>query len=661
MSRVRADQYTNNAGTGSPLFTHGVRVTGVATATTFDGNLTGDATGLAGTPNLNVGVITATKFDGDGSSLGPTIVASGTISNGDTIIINTDGTVSAVSGTGSPNMTVGITSVFEESDSTTRFAGAYDSTNQKVVIAYKDVGDSSKGKAVVGTVSGNDITFGTPVEFVASTAEWISATYDSTNSRVIIAYQQTSPSSHGYVRVGQVSGTSISFGTAVQFETSGTDFTEVVHDSSNDRIVVFYKDYGGTTNTGFARVGTVDASTNGISFPSAAVQFTLATRADFSATFDSTNNKVVLAYVGSGAVGKARVGTVSLNTISFGTEVDFEPSAVQYVSTTFDSSNNKVVIAYQDETNNDYGTAIVGTVSGTDISFGDASVFASTGSLHITIAFNSSTNKVVIVYSDNNDNNRTRAVEGEVSGTDISFENSISVNIDAMGFLSSGNNYLTTIYDSNNNKIVVPYTDTNNSNYGTVFLLSPSNLVTNLTAENYIGIAAEAITNGASGKITTTGGINESQTGLTVARTYYVNPTGGISLTNIKPSVLAGTSVSATNIIVNGTLSKDTFPTTTSTVSQSSGTSGSTNLSVLTTNTNLENGKTYMLNASGLVLTLPTSPDAGDAIDILNNVTGIHTVARNGSTIQSLSEDMEVNTQGIQFKIWYTGSTWSLF
>ena len=89
--------------------------------------------------------------------------------------------------------------------------------------------------------------------------------------------------------------------------------------------------------------------------------------------------------------------------------------------------------------------------------------------------------------------------------------------------------------------------------------------------------------------------------------------------------------------------------------------SGSAALTVLTSNTTLENGKTYMLNASGLVLTLPASPSTGDAIDILNNVTGIHTVARNGSTIQSLSEDMEVGTQGIQFKIWYTGSTWSLF
>tara|TARA_S200002703_G_C3748650_1_gene230314 strand:- start:39 stop:275 length:237 start_codon:yes stop_codon:yes gene_type:complete len=64
MSRVRADQYTNNAGTGSPLFPNGVRVTGVATATSFSGNLTGDATGLSGTPNIVVGVITASQYVG---------------------------------------------------------------------------------------------------------------------------------------------------------------------------------------------------------------------------------------------------------------------------------------------------------------------------------------------------------------------------------------------------------------------------------------------------------------------------------------------------------------------------------------------------------------------------------------------------------------------
>ena len=88
---------------------------------------------------------------------------------------------------------------------------------------------------------------------------------------------------------------------------------------------------------------------------------------------------------------------------------------------------------------------------------------------------------------------------------------------------------------------------------------------------------------------------------------------------------------------------------------------GGASITVLTTDTTLENGNVYMLNASSLVLTLPASPSTGDAVDILNNVSGIHTLARNGSTIMSLSEDMEVSQQGIKFKIWYTGSTWSLF
>ena len=53
--------------------THDINSTGVVTATSFVGNLTGtvsgDATGLTGTPNLNVGIVTATEFHGDGSNL----------------------------------------------------------------------------------------------------------------------------------------------------------------------------------------------------------------------------------------------------------------------------------------------------------------------------------------------------------------------------------------------------------------------------------------------------------------------------------------------------------------------------------------------------------------------------------------------------------------
>ena len=58
--RVRADFFTNKAGTGAPTFQTGVVITGVATATTFSGN----ATGLTGTPDITVGTITATQYVG---------------------------------------------------------------------------------------------------------------------------------------------------------------------------------------------------------------------------------------------------------------------------------------------------------------------------------------------------------------------------------------------------------------------------------------------------------------------------------------------------------------------------------------------------------------------------------------------------------------------
>jgi hypothetical protein len=82
MSKVRSDNISNRADDGAPALVYGaevpvgygitgaggINITGIATATSFSGpltgNVTGDATGLSGTPNLVVGVITATTFSG---------------------------------------------------------------------------------------------------------------------------------------------------------------------------------------------------------------------------------------------------------------------------------------------------------------------------------------------------------------------------------------------------------------------------------------------------------------------------------------------------------------------------------------------------------------------------------------------------------------------
>ena len=52
MSRIRSDQITNKAASGAVNITHGAEVTGVITATTFDGNAT-TASGLSDTASIN--------------------------------------------------------------------------------------------------------------------------------------------------------------------------------------------------------------------------------------------------------------------------------------------------------------------------------------------------------------------------------------------------------------------------------------------------------------------------------------------------------------------------------------------------------------------------------------------------------------------------------
>ena len=68
---------------------------------------------------------------------------------------------------------------------------------------------------------------------------------------------------------------------------------------------------------------------------------------------------------------QAIVGEISGTSISFpSSPTVFHSNNVSSVSSTYDSSAGKVVIAFTANMDNDRGKAVVGTVSGTTISFG---------------------------------------------------------------------------------------------------------------------------------------------------------------------------------------------------------------------------------------------------------------------------------------------------
>ena len=73
----------------------------------------------------------------------------------------------------------------------------------------------------------------------------------------------------------------------------------------------------------------------------------------------------------------------------------------------------------------------------------------------------------------------------------------------------------------------------------------------NMTAENYIGIAASTVSNNATATIDVSGATNSSQSSLTPGQKYYVQANGTLGLSEGTPKVFAGTAVAATKIIVN--------------------------------------------------------------------------------------------------------------
>ena len=83
-------------------------------------------------------------------------VASGALPDGKPVVVNSDGTVSAIT---SASDSTGSETVFEAA-ATIQVAAVYDSNSDRVVIAYVDDANSDYGTAIVGTVSGTSITFG---------------------------------------------------------------------------------------------------------------------------------------------------------------------------------------------------------------------------------------------------------------------------------------------------------------------------------------------------------------------------------------------------------------------------------------------------------------------------------------------------------------------
>lgn len=456
-------------------------------------------------------------------------VASGTIGNGVTVALNSDGTVSTIASDGIPQE-FGSAVVFETGTSGAE-AATYDSVNNKIVIAYGDYGDSGKGKAVVGTISGTSISFGSPVTFASTYTTEVGIGFDVNAGAVVVVYRNDSSSNYGTAVVGTVSGTSISFGTPSVFNSAGVYSNKTNYNATAQKMLIAFYDV--PTDSGRVCTGTVSGTS--ISFGSI-VEFFPYTTIWFDMAYDPTSGNTAIIYENDFSNrGEGKVISISGTSVSVGSNTNFLTSArPSNLSVTYDATNGKIVAAYQNSSNN-YGTAIVGTVSGTSISFGTAVVFESATTESIATVYNSNSQKINIFYADVGNSNYGTAIVGTVSGTSISFGSPVV-------FETAQISYGTAAYDTLADKTAVAYRDHGNSLRGTsiVFQNEGSNF------EDFIGISDAAISDTASGSVTIKGGISTNVTGLTPNATYYVQADGTLSTT--ASSVLAGKALSSTSI-----------------------------------------------------------------------------------------------------------------
>jgi len=211
------------------------------------------------------------------------------------IILNVDG---------SDNITAGTAYVFDSGDTTSISAVALSST--KVLVAYRDVGNSNYGTAIILNVSTNTITSGTAFVFESNATTYISVAGLS-STKCLVAYKSTIHN-YGTAIILNVSTDTITSGTAYVFESAVTNYISAAKLSST-KVLVAYDD-NGNSDYGTSIILNVDGS----------------------------------------------------DAITAGTAYVFESASTTFISAVMLSST-KCLVAYRDVGNGNYGTSIILNVS----------------------------------------------------------------------------------------------------------------------------------------------------------------------------------------------------------------------------------------------------------------------------------------------------------
>ena len=420
-----------------------------------------------------------------------TAIASGTLPSGQPVVVNADGTVSVVAET-SVTQAIGTEATLEDSNND-YIVGAFDTTNNKVVFAYRDQGNSNYGAVVCGDISGTSITFGTPVTFNSGSSYYMSIAFSPDRDSFVIAYTDGSAGNDGYahpVYVSDAAANALTTGTRVEFSAnSDSQYNQIVYDgadgSGGSYFLIHWRD---DTNS--------QSKAALINYPSGSHTLSLENNTTVIASNVIMQDIAASSAAGSGVVSYrftgdyiyAKTYSRSGTTVSFGSQQTiYNTKATADARVSYNAASDKYVFVWNSDASPQDGNAVVASVSGTTITTGTVVQFNSTSTAKPVPFYHSASGNTVVSYKDNASSDYGKLVVATISGTDISFGSEIAF-IDA----TVGGQGIEGALDTENDQMVFGYArPSGGKGYAKVF--RPAYTSTNLTAENFIGFSGGVI------------------------------------------------------------------------------------------------------------------------------------------------------------------------
>jgi len=488
-----------------------------------------------------------------------TAIASGTLSNGQTVALLSNGQVEAVSETTTTASLGSEVQFSPDISGNYNISGFYYADQNAVVFIYQDANNYLA--AVAGTISGSTITFGSETVGSSVNATYINGAYSTTDNKAVVVYQDNTVTGSWLARQLTVSGTTVTWetGSGVVVSNHGGYAMGIEYDPSSDRFLTVWplNNSPGQLYHNIGQISGSSTSWTGIYYTfGGTTYYGYNYQAPPALSYDPVHECMVVAVTQNSGSQPMQAFAVTVPS-SGGATVFWNLQVISNGSGTnsytgydphmaYDSENKQHNLLLWDASNTDANLTtikITGSNAATVATTVNMTTLLSVNTQYPNgIAYHPELKKVGVLWADGS--NYLKVVSVDTS-------NATSSNWTAGTILNveNTNQYVVTrpiIYDSSSQNMAIGWREyPGGDGKGVVYTMDG----TTTNVANFIGITSQAITSGNTGNITLKGGIaSNGLSGLTPNSVYYVADDGTISTTSTGLRIGKALSTSSINL-----------------------------------------------------------------------------------------------------------------